>query len=568
MRKKLLTLAVATVAASSLLTGCGGSSSDDKKAASDENITAVSREDGSGTRGAFIELFGIEQKDKDGNKVDKTTSSIQITNSTSVMMTTVAENKAAIGYISLGSLNDTVKAVKIDGAEASVDTVKDGSYKIVRPFNIVTKDKLSKQAQDFENYIMSADGQKIIQDNGYIKADEKAPAYKSNGAKGKVVVGGSSSVTPVMEKLKEAYAKANKDVTVEVQQSDSTTGVTNAIEGTCDIGMASRDLADSEAKKGVKATVIAKDGIAVIVNKDSKVDELIRKNHQYKGMVIMKKYSEKIMHVVFLIAACASILAVILICAFLFVNGIPTIGKIGLGNFVLGKIWMPKSGIFGIFPMIIGSIYVTAGAILVGVPVGILAAIYMAKFCNEKVYKIVKPAVDLLAGIPSVVYGFFGMVVLVPAFRNIFGNGNCVFTASILLGIMILPTIIGVSESAIRAVPDSYYEGSLGLGASHERSVFFAVLPAAKSGILAGIVLGIGRAIGETMAVVMVAGNQAIIPDGMFSGVRTLTSNIVLEMGYATDLHREALIATAVVLFVFILMINLCFAVLKSKEER
>lgn len=281
----------------------------------------------------------------------------------------------------------------------------------------------------------------------------------------------------------------------------------------------------------------------------------------------MKKYSEKIMHVVFLLAACASILAVVLICAFLFINGIPTIGKIGLGKFVLGKIWMPKSGIFGIFPMIIGSIYVTAGAILVGVPIGILAAIYMAKFCNERVYKIVKPAVDLLAGIPSVVYGFFGMVVLVPTFRNMFGNGNCVFTASILLGIMILPTIIGVSESAIRAVPDSYYEGSLGLGASHERSVFFAVLPAAKSGILAGVVLGIGRAIGETMAVVMVAGNQAIIPDGMFSGVRTLTSNIVLEMGYATDLHREALIATAVVLFVFILMINLCFAVLKSKEE-
>lgn len=275
MRKKLLTLAVATVAASSLLTGCGGSSNNsDKKAAADENITAVSREDGSGTRGAFIELFGIEEKDKDGNKVDKTTSSVQITNSTSVMMTTVAENKAAIGYISLGSLNDTVKAVKIDGAEASVDNVKNGSYKIVRPFNIVTKDKLSDQAQDFENYIMSAEGQKIIQDNGYIKADEKAPAYKSNGSKGKVVVGGSSSVTPVMEKLKEAYAKANKNVTVEVQQSDSTTGVTNAIEGTCDIGMASRDLADSEVKKGVKATVIAKDGIAVIVNKDSKVDEL------------------------------------------------------------------------------------------------------------------------------------------------------------------------------------------------------------------------------------------------------------------------------------------------------
>ena len=245
-------------------------------------------------------------------------------------------------------------------------------------------------------------------------------------------------------------------------------------------------------------------------------------------MVRMKKYSEKIMHVVFLLAACASILAVILICAFLFVNGIPTIGKIGLGNFVLGKIWMPKSGIFGIFPMIIGSIYVTAGAILVGVPVGILTAIYMAKFCNERVYKIVKPAVDLLAGIPSVVYGFFGMVVLVPTFRNMFGNGNCVFTASILLGIMILPTIIGVSESAIRAVPESYYEGSLGLGASHERSVFFAVLPAAKSGILAGIVLGFGRAIGDKMEVVMVAVNKAIIPDVMLSVVRNLTSNIVL----------------------------------------
>ena len=203
-----------------------------------------------------------------------------------------------------------------------------------------------------------------------------------------------------------------------------------------------------------------------------------------------------------------------------------------------------------------------------GVPIGILAAVYMARFCNDKVYKIVKPAVGLLAGIPSVVYGFFGMVVLVPLFRNMFGGtGNSLFTASILLGIMILPTIVEVSESAIRAVPDSYYEGSLGLGASHERSVFFAVLPAAKSGILAGVVLGIGRAIGETMAVVMVAGNQAVVPSGLFNGVRTLTSNIVLEMGYATDLHREALIATAVVLFVFILLINLCFAALKKKEN-
>lgn len=273
MRKKLLTLAVATVAASSLLTGCGGSSSNDKKAASDENITAVSREDGSGTRGAFIELFGIEQKDKDGNKVDKTTSSVQITNSTSVMMTTVAENKAAIGYISLGSLNDTVKAVKIDGAEASVDTVKDGSYKIVRPFNIVTKDKLSKQAQDFENYIMSADGQKIIEDNGYISVGDK-PAYEATAVEGKVVVAGSSSVTPVMEKLAEGYKAVNDKVDIEVQQSDSTTGITSAIDGLCDIGMASRDLKDSETEAGLTATVIAKDGIAVIVNNDSGVEEL------------------------------------------------------------------------------------------------------------------------------------------------------------------------------------------------------------------------------------------------------------------------------------------------------
>lgn len=272
MRKRILSLLLATVAATSLLAGCG-SGKDKADKASDE-IAVVSREDGSGTRGAFIELFGIEEKDKDGNKIDKTTTAAQITNSTSVMMTTIAENKAAIGYISLGSLNDTVKAVKIDGAQPSVDTVKDGSYKIVRPFNIVTKDKLSKQAQDFENFIMSADGQKIVEDNGYIKVDEKAAAYKSNGAKGKVVVAGSSSVTPVMEKLKEAYAKANKYVTVEVQQSDSTTGVTNAIDGVCDIGMASRDLADSEAKKGVTAKAIAQDGIAVIVNKDSDINEL------------------------------------------------------------------------------------------------------------------------------------------------------------------------------------------------------------------------------------------------------------------------------------------------------
>ena len=282
----------------------------------------------------------------------------------------------------------------------------------------------------------------------------------------------------------------------------------------------------------------------------------------------MKQYKEKIMKGVFLTAACTSILAVILICAFLFMNGLPAIGEIGPVKFLAGERWMPKNGFFGIFPMIMGSLYITAGAIIVGVPVGIFTAVFMAKFCSGKLYKILKPAVDLLAGIPSVVYGFFGMVVLVPMVRNIFGgNGNSILTASLLLGIMILPTIIGVSESAIRAVPDSYYEGSRALGASHERSVFFTVLPAAKSGILAGVVLGIGRAIGETMAVVMVAGNQARMPMELAKGVRTLTANIVLEMGYATDLHREALIATAVVLFVFILLINLSFSALKHKEE-
>ncbi len=269
MRKKIMTLALATVAAASFLTGCGGGGN----SADSDDIAVVSREDGSGTRGAFIELFGIEEE-KDGKKVDMTTSSAQITNSTSVMMTTIAENDAAIGYISLGSLNDTVKALKIDGAEASAENVKNGSYKVVRPFNIVTKDKLSDAAQDFQNYIMSKEGQQIVEDNGYIKVDEKAVAFKSNGAEGKVVVSGSSSVTPVMEKLKEAYEKANDKVTVEVQQSDSTTGVNNAIDGVCDIGMASRDLADSEVSKGVKATAIAQDGIAVIVNKDRDVDEL------------------------------------------------------------------------------------------------------------------------------------------------------------------------------------------------------------------------------------------------------------------------------------------------------
>lgn len=287
----------------------------------------------------------------------------------------------------------------------------------------------------------------------------------------------------------------------------------------------------------------------------------------------MKDIKETIMKYVFLVCACASILAVILICAFLFANGVPAIGKIGVFNFLLGETWKPGNDLYGILPFILGSIYVTAGAIIIGVPIGLLTAIFMARFCPKSIYRFMKPAVDLLAGIPSVVYGFFGMVVLVPFVRNFFGqtlgfggNGSSMFTASVMLGIMILPTIISVGESSIRAVPNSYYEGSLALGATHERSVFCTIVPAAKSGIMAGIILGIGRAIGETMAVIMIAGNQPRMPKGIFEGVRTLTSNIVMEMGYATDLHREALIATAVVLFVFILIINLLFSLVKRRS--
>ena len=240
-------------------------------------ITVVSREDGSGTRGAFIELFGIETKNDAGEKVDNTTEDAEITNSTSVMMTTIAGNKGAIGYVSLGSLNDTVKAVDIDGAEASVDAIKAGEYKVARPFNIAVKDDLSDVASDFITFIMSEDGQKVVEDNGYISQGNEG-AYTASGLKGKVVVAGSSSVTPVMEKLKEAYAAVNPDVEIEVQQSDSTTGMTSAIEGVCDIGMASRDLKDSELEAGLTSTVIAMDGIAVVVNNESPVTELTSEN--------------------------------------------------------------------------------------------------------------------------------------------------------------------------------------------------------------------------------------------------------------------------------------------------
>lgn len=279
------------------------------------------------------------------------------------------------------------------------------------------------------------------------------------------------------------------------------------------------------------------------------------------------KIKETILHILFAVCACVSILAVITICVYLFASGIPAIAEIGPGEFLFGTKWKPSSGYFGIFPMIVGSILVTGIAMLIGVPLGVLCAVFMSHYCPKSLYRFVKPAVNLLAGIPSIVYGFFGLVVIVPMMKDLTGSGKSILTAGILLGIMILPTVIKTSESALNAVPESYYEGSLALGATHERSVFFASLPAAKSGILAAIILGAGRAIGETMAVVMVAGNQTKLPDSITDGVRTLTSNIVIEMGYASGLHREALIATAVVLFVFILIINLCFSVLKRRND-
>lgn len=274
-------LSIACVAGS--LIGCGGSSNSGSSASSNSSaasgqsalkkITVVSREDGSGTRGAFIELFGIEEKDASGKKIDNTTEDANITNSTEVMMQTVAGNPAAIGYTSLGALNSSVKALKVDGAEATVANVKSGSYKVTRPFNIATKESVSEAATDFINFILSAEGQKVVEDKGYISEGNKG-AFKSNGASGKVVVGGSSSVTPVMEKLIEAYKKVNANVTIELQQSDSTTGMTQAGEGTVDIGMASRELKDSEKSKGLKGTKIAIDGIAVIVNKDNSLDSI------------------------------------------------------------------------------------------------------------------------------------------------------------------------------------------------------------------------------------------------------------------------------------------------------
>lgn len=266
--KKISTLskfALVGFASLSFLTACGGSSDSSSQGST---INVVSREEGSGTRGAFIELFGVQEKNADGEKVDLTTNTAIVTNSTAVMLTTVAGDANAIGYASLGSLDDTNKILQIDGVDATVENIKDGSYKISRPFNIVTQDGLSDAAQDFVNFILSSDGQAVVENSGYIPLDN-APAYTAQADKGKIVVSGSSSVTPVMEKLKEAYNKVNANVEVEIQQSDSTTGILNAIEGTADIGMASRALEDAELSQGVTETVIALDGIGVIVNKEN-----------------------------------------------------------------------------------------------------------------------------------------------------------------------------------------------------------------------------------------------------------------------------------------------------------
>ena len=292
-----------------------------------------------------------------------------------------------------------------------------------------------------------------------------------------------------------------------------------------------------------------------------------------------KAWTEKFMQGVFFVADCASVLAVALICIFLFANGIPAIKEIGFVKFITGEMWRPSNELFGIFPMIIGSLYVTAGAVIIGVPIGILTSVFMAMYCPKKIYRPLKAATELLAGIPSVVYGFFGLVVVVPIIRDFgralkdagliknAGDGNSILTTSLILAMMILPTIIGTTESAMRAVPAHYYEGALALGATKERSIFRVIIPAAKSGVIAGIVLGIGRAVGETMAVIMVAGNQPRLVGNLFKGIRTLTGNIVMEMGYATGLHREALIATGVVLFVFILIINFSVALLKRRTD-
>lgn len=272
---------------------------------------------------------------------------------------------------------------------------------------------------------------------------------------------------------------------------------------------------------------------------------------------------------IFFISAMMSVIAIVTICVFIFKNGIPFIAQYGVKDFIFGTSWAPgnEPATYGIFPMIIGSLVITLGALIIGVPLGIFTAVFLVYFCPEKLYKLLSPAVNIMASIPSIVYGFFGLQLLVPLIRQFNGNGMSILTASILLGLMIIPTIITLSESALRSVPKVFYSGSIGLGATHERTILKVMLPAAKSGIVSAIILGIGRAIGETMAVILVAGNQPLLPRGLFKGVRTMTTNIVLEMAYATGEHREALIATSAVLFIIILMINGVFSAMKRRER-
>lgn len=281
----------------------------------------------------------------------------------------------------------------------------------------------------------------------------------------------------------------------------------------------------------------------------------------------MRKFVEALMKFLFLICACISIVAVISVCVFMFKNGLPAMQEIGFKNFIFGKVWKPKQELFGIFPMIVASIYVTAGAVLIGGVIGLLTAVFLSFYCPKGLYKIIKPMINLLASVPSIIYGFFFLVAVVPIMQKITGtSGKGMLTASILLGMMILPTVINTAEASLNAVPTQYFEGALALGATKERSIFKTVIPVASSGVLSGIILGVGRAIGETMAVIMIIGNQPVLPESILSGVRTLTGNIVIEMAYSSGLHRGALIATAVVLFVFILIINLCFSALTRKK--
>ena len=376
--------------------------------------------------------------------------------------------------------------------------------------------------------------------------------------------------------------EVNPEAEIELQTTDSTTGMENAIAGSYDIGMASREVKDEELAEGLEAQVIATDGIAVVVNNANPAEDLTSDQVKaiYTGEALtwdesnrinMKSnaWTEKFMQGVFFIAACASVLAVALICIFLFANGLPAMSEIGFLDFLTGTVWKPNNDIYGILPMIVGSLYVTAGAIIFGVPIGILTAVFMAFYCPKQIYKPLEDSHGAAGRDPLRCLRFLRpggtgarRAPDRPGTCGFGGNGSSMLTASLLLGMMILPTIIGLTESSLRAVPTQYYEGAVALGATHERAIFRVVLPAAKSGTVAAIVLGVGRAIGETMAVIMVAGNQTWMPRGIFRGVRTMTANIVIEMGYATDLHREALIATGVVLFVFILIINFCVALL------